>query len=386
MAYSYQDTVASGDETSRRLISVPFPYINKEHVFVELGGVETSAFTWSSPSAILLNVAPASGVTRRVKRVTPKTALVTFSTGPLSTPDLNTANLQMIYLTQEIADGVADTTGLLETVLGYYATITDAVTAAQQAADDAEVFLAQTETTLADTVTAKEAAEAAAALAASIVNLEAVRVVVAAGSGLAATNAQAALEELSSNRLRFDAAQTLTTPQKAFARANIGAAASGANSDITSLTGLTTPLSGAQGGVPPGQIANFAMSSPPAGWLKANGQAVSRVTYAALFAAIGTTWGAGNGSTTFNVPELRGEFQRGWDDGRGLDAGRVFGSVQTQDIQSHTHPYSDSMVANGAGLANGVAYTGSEWTRTTGPTGGSETRPRNVALLTCIKF
>lgn len=367
MAYSYQDTVASGDEAARRLITVPFPYISKEHVFVELGGVETSAFTWSSPSAILLNVAPEAGTTRRVKRVTPKTALVTFSTGPLSTPDLNTVNLQMVYLTQEIADGVADTTGLLETVLGYYETITDAVTAAQQAADNAEVFLAQAETTLADAVTAKEAAEAAAALAASIANLEAVRVVVEAGSGIAATNAQAALVELSGNRLRFDAAQTLTTPQKATARANIGAAA-------------------AEAGMPPGAIQRFAMPTPPAGWLKANGQAVSRTLYADLFAAIGTTWGAGDGSTTFNVPELRGEFERNWDDGRGVDAGRAFGSAQAQSIQSHAHGYTDSTVVGGNGYMPGNNFTSSPVPSTTAPFGGTETRPRNVALLVCIKF
>ncbi|MCK9131735.1 phage tail protein [Haemophilus influenzae] len=64
-----------------------------------------------------------------------------------------------------------------------------------------------------------------------------------------------------------------------------------------------------------GEVAFFARTTPPSGWLKANGAAVSRTTYAALFAAIGTTFGAGDGSSTFNLPDLRGEFVRGLDDG-----------------------------------------------------------------------
>jgi len=58
--------------------------------------------------------------------------------------------------------------------------------------------------------------------------------------------------------------------------------------------------------VPPGVVLPFAGTSAPAGFLLCGGQAVSRATYAALFAAIGTTFGAGDGSTTFNLPDLRG--------------------------------------------------------------------------------
>ena len=64
-----------------------------------------------------------------------------------------------------------------------------------------------------------------------------------------------------------------------------------------------------------GQVNFFATSSAPAGFLKCSGQAVSRTTYAALFTAIGTLYGVGDGSTTFNLPDLRGEFIRGLDDG-----------------------------------------------------------------------
>ena len=155
--------------------------------------------------------------------------------------------------------------------------------------------------------------------------------------------------------------------------------------------GHMTPLKTAQAiaalvvGVPAGSVVAFAMSTAPTGWLKANGAEVSRTTYAALFAAIGTTFGVGDGSTTFNLPELRGEFVRGWDDSRGVDTARVFGSAQGQGIQSHTHT-SAAVVAGDNGLvtsdlANKLSNTG-----VTGATGGTETRPRNVALLYCIKY
>lgn len=136
--------------------------------------------------------------------------------------------------------------------------------------------------------------------------------------------------------------------------------------------------------MPSGAVAHFAMSSAPSGWLKANGAAVSRTTYASLFAAIGTTFGVGDGSTTFNVPDLRGEFLRGWDDGRGLDSGRTFGSVQSQAIQSHSHTTPAFVTVNGGGsFGNPAGICTIE--SGTGATGGAETRPRNVALLACIK-
>lgn len=78
-----------------------------------------------------------------------------------------------------------------------------------------------------------------------------------------------------------------------------------------------------------GSISAFPFSAVPSTYLVCDGSAVSRITYAALFSKIGITYGAGDGSTTFNLPDLRGEFIRGWDNGRGIDAGRVLGSSQT---------------------------------------------------------
>ena len=111
------------------------------------------------------------------------------------------------------------------------------------------------------------------------------------------------------------------------------------------------------GGVPTGAVMHFAMSAPPTGWLKANGAAVSRTAYAALFAAISTYYGAGDGSTTFNVPDLRGEFIRGWDDGRTVDNGRVFGSAQTHGIATHTHDFSATSTGRSAVHQHAVSGT-----------------------------
>ena len=83
----------------------------------------------------------------------------------------------------------------------------------------------------------------------------------------------------------------------------------------------------------PGEIKQVAFATPPTGWLACNGGAVSRTTYATLFAAIATTWGAGDGSTTFNVPDLRGRALIGAGTGTGLTA-RTLG---TQNIGEETH-------------------------------------------------
>jgi microcystin-dependent protein len=225
---------------------------------------------------------------------------------------------------------------------------------------------------------------------------------------------------------------------------------------------------------PPGLIGFFARSTAPTGWIAANGALLNRTTYAILFAAIGTVFGAGDGTTTFGIPDLRGEFPRGWDNARGIDASRVFGSLQLDGIETHTHPFTGSAmathdhgltvgansvghthsfadnssatgnasanhqhtmtgripnttVANGFGMGSGVLYSdnpltsasGAAHTHTVavaGTSGGisanhvhtiditavsagtpagtvgantgavTETRPRNVALLACIKY
>jgi microcystin-dependent protein len=136
-----------------------------------------------------------------------------------------------------------------------------------------------------------------------------------------------------------------------------------------------------------GSLFYHAAATAPANALKCNGAAVSRTTYAALFAVIGTTYGAGNGSTTFNLPELRGEFIRSLDDGRGVDAGRGIGTAQGDEFKSHTHgvPDADQNAGFGGNAFDSGGNTAFQVVSTTA-TGGTETRPRNVSALACIWF
>lgn len=155
----------------------------------------------------------------------------------------------------------------------------------------------------------------------------------------------------------------------------------------TQLATTAFVMGAAAESAPAGMVAHFASSTAPNGWLKANGAAVSRATYAALFSSIGTTFGSGDGATSFNLPDLRGEFIRGWDDSRGIDAGRYFGGLQLDEIKSHTHNISfRSDNTAGTSSIEGNSSLGTLSNTATSATGGTETRPRNVALLACIKY
>ena len=151
--------------------------------------------------------------------------------------------------------------------------------------------------------------------------------------------------------------------------------------------------------VPTGAVMPFAMNSAPTGWLAANGDAVSRATYAALFSAIGTTYGAGDGGSTFNLPDLRGYFVRGFGtNGSDGTASAALGAKQADAFQGHFHQASGqaSNIANGMsgyiGTSTSAATSNDRVTSaiTDGTNGtprtASETRPRNIAMLYCIKF
>ena len=180
-------------------------------------------------------------------------------------------------------------------------------------------------------------------------------------------------------------------------------------------------------GVPSGAVFCVAVASVPTGYLECNGAAVSRTTYAALFAFIGTSYGAGNGSSTFNLPDLRGEFIRGFDNGRGVDSGRSVASSQGSQNDSHNHSVSittsttsltgtitkiSETYASGGGGATGVFTKGGSAQASNTPSrvdsspagsvsmdashnhsvsgntanqGGNESRPRNIAMMYIIK-
>jgi len=162
---------------------------------------------------------------------------------------------------------------------------------------------------------------------------------------------------------------------------------------INGTTGVEAPAINAGNIV--GQVCFFGMTTPPSGFLACDGAAVSRSQYAALFTAIGTTYGAGDGSTTFNLPDLRGEFVRGLDSGRGVDSGRSIGTAQADEVKAHKHRVQSTIGNTGATLIGGATgFAGwnngangfTDGNNLVENTGGTETRPRNVALLACIKF
>ena len=168
---------------------------------------------------------------------------------------------------------------------------------------------------------------------------------------------------------------------------------------MTKVETLATYMGTKITGVPAGSVIYYAKNAAPTGFLKANGAAISRSTYSALFSAIGTVFGVGDGSSTFNVPDLRGEFIRGWDDSKGTDGSRGFGSAQASQIGAHKHlsgttTHDSHSRAYGGASASGVGSGGNinyaqnqAYTSTVGGTTNSnETRSRNLALLACIKI
>lgn len=190
------------------------------------------------------------------------------------------------------------------------------------------------------------------------------------------------------------------------------------NAGNTIYDDLTAPAGDLSStGTNAGIVAWFAADTPPSGFLECNGQAVSRTTYNLLFATIGTNWGVGDGSTTFNVPDFRGYFIRGWDDSADRDTGRSFGSTQTDAVNQSDITVSMGSLAvagtiagsinvpgtlfAGVGAASGgqntsssnftaVAVTAGQLIPTLTVSGApavvaqTETRPINVALLPCI--
>ena len=137
--------------------------------------------------------------------------------------------------------------------------------------------------------------------------------------------------------------------------------------------------------IPSGTVSAFAGGTAPSGYLECDGSQISRTTYSALFTAIGTTYGTGDDSTTFNLPDLRGEFIRGLDSSRGVDIGRTIGTFQSDAFASHTHTGVSGNPGTDPARKGGANRVDDTDVYTTNATGDGETRPRNVALMFIIK-
>lgn len=139
---------------------------------------------------------------------------------------------------------------------------------------------------------------------------------------------------------------------------------------------------GGLGASPAGTIQAWPTSNPPSGWFICNGSAISRTEYASLFAVLGTTYGNGDGSSTFNLPDLTGKFIRGLG---GSAASLTL--TQSDEIKSHSHQISGKTQrrnTSGTGFDINQVYIGAyipnDALSTSSVAGGSETRPINMAM------
>ena len=167
--------------------------------------------------------------------------------------------------------------------------------------------------------------------------------------------------------------------------------------------GITKSTTVSNFGVPIGAVFHLATSTVPAGYLKCNGDVVPNgsgtvqgitANFSVLYALLGATYGS-----LGKLPDLRGEFVRGFDDGRGIDVSRVMGSNQADAFQGHKHrrtlgltrAYSAEVVSGIDAYYNAGTFILEVGDPVTDGTNGtprtaSETRPRNVALMPVIKY
>ncbi|MDI2141768.1 MULTISPECIES: phage tail protein [unclassified Pseudomonas] len=172
-----------------------------------------------------------------------------------------------------------------------------------------------------------------------------------------------------------------------------GRATAGSNPDTLAGFGIKDSYTKAEvealiakaSALPVGSIVAFPVDSPPPGFLELDNSVKSSATYPDLSAYLGGKFNKGDeGVGNFRLPEARGEFLRGWDHGRGVDAGRGIGSWQADDNKAHTHTAAGTIYSYGH-LAAGPGRDFQSSNVTTSSAGGSEARPRNIAVMWCIK-
>lgn len=181
------------------------------------------------------------------------------------------------------------------------------------------------------------------------------------------------------------------------------------NQGTIDVAALAKEVERLKSAVPVGAVLALPVGIVAPGYLELDGSVQSIATYPDLAAFLGTTYNKGNeGAGNFRLPESRGEFLRGWDHGRGVDAGRAMGSNQAESFKAHNHRYFDetgatldpagewqggkvngavAAISTGAFLSAVDAGTTMQTVTvvTTVNAGGAETRPRNLAVMWCIK-
>jgi len=391
MAYVTEITYTQSGSTNKDFI-VTFPFLATTDLRVQLNGTTkslTSDYTIvqaGGTTTIRFNTAPANSDTIRLHRETDIDAVKsTFQAGSsITASDLNNNYTQFLYASQEF--GKLTTTGTSVLTTGNKGDITvnsttdwvynaDSVEASHMANDAVE------------TAAIKDGAVTAAKIASGALSNISISDGAVTDAKLA-TNSVTTVKILNAN----------VTEEKL------------ASESVSTLKLKATTTSGL-GFNPVGTVIWFAGSSAPTGYLKCNGDAIPNGTgsvqsissnYSALYAIVGG-----------NIPDLRAEFIRGWDDSRGVDVGRNIRTTQGDQNKSHTHAATSSVNDPGhnhsyskrtgsQNIDNDEAHhasstgdvtqnvasntTGISVNTTNTTEGGNEARPRNIALLACIKY
>ena len=391
----------TGDGTTTSY-SFVFPYIDETDIKVTLDDVLTTAYSLANATTIQFDTAPASGVAIRIYRDTDDSAnKATFFAGSaVRSQDLNDNFLQALYLSQEaatISTSISEG-GLTENSITGFHLANDSVGSDQ---------------ILAGAVDTAELADGAV----TTVKLDDLAVTDAKIADATITGSKLANSTVTETKLGNNAVSTIKIVDDAVTSPKIADAsvttAKIADANVTTAKiadgAITTSKFAGGLSIPVGAVFYFAANSAPTGYLTCDGSAISRTTYADLFAVVSTTFGIGDGSTTFNLPDLRGEFIRGFDAGKGTDSGRTFGSTQgqataapstaftTNTAANHTHTIPFAVSSGGLGPTYPTISTGPGGLTkiSTDAAGGhshtitggdAETRPRNIALLPCIKY
>ena len=400
MAYITEVTYTQEGNTNKDFL-VTFPFIATTDIKVQLEGVTTSAFTIDQTGAtkVVMDTAPTAGQKIRVFRDTDIDAIeATYSAGSsIRSTDLNTNNRQLLYAAQEF--GTLKEDNSVSFTLGNKGDINVNSSSDWVINNNAIELAMMTDNSVGTDELVNSSVTSAKLASATITDSEL--------STNAVIEAKIASDAVTENKIKDGAVTADKIPDGTISLAKLAAG----------ISALFSPV---------GAIIYYPKATPPTGYLKCNGDTIPNgsgtvqgitTDFTDLYAVIGAT-----------LPDLRGEFVRGLDDGRGIDSSRTVNSAQGDDNKAHTHTATASSASAG-GHTHNVSYnqqqvedTGAAWTTdirkdggdgdggstayndnpggfintdgahshtvtaTVASSGGTEARPRNVALLACIKY